>query len=72
MFYFMEVEEALEFADVTMNATDGRKMTKYTHPDKELELKANILFQPVLLFQNILLHKINIAGVKAPPFSNTL
>ena len=37
----MEVEEALEFADVALNATDGRKMTKYTHPDKELELKAN-------------------------------
>ncbi len=38
---FLKVEEALEFADVIVNETDGRKITKYTHPDKELELKAN-------------------------------
>jgi len=37
---FVEVEEALEFSDVPLNSTDGRKMTKYTHLDKELELKA--------------------------------
>ena len=44
------MEDALDFSDVATNQTDGRKMTKLSLNDEELEAKVK-LKKNVLLFR---------------------